>query len=134
MREGIRDDRPGYRTGNTTTGTTESEAAALRRVRTASRLLDDAVRVPGTDVRVGLDPILGVLPVAGDSVSMIVSLYLVLEAYRLDVPRTTIAKMLALVATDAAVGSVPVLGTVFDAFWKTNRWNVRTIERHVHGG
>ena len=107
------------------------EEAALERVRTVSRLLDDAVAVPGTDVRVGLDPVLGVLPVAGDAAAMLLSLYPVLEAYRLGMSRGTLAKMLVLVAVDAVIGSVPVLGPVFDAFWKANRWNLRTLERHL---
>lgn len=135
MRIPTPDDLPGDGEGSTglDAGTGASEEAALRRVRAVSRLLDDAVRVPGTDFRVGLDPVLGVLPAAGDTVSTAISLYILAEAYRLGVPRTSIAKMVALVATDAVVGSIPVLGTVFDAFWKANRWNVGTIERHVTG-
>lgn len=110
---------------------TASEQAALKRVRAVSRLLDDAIPVPGTDFRVGLDPILGILPVAGDGVAMLVSLYPVVEAYRLGMSRGALAKMLALVAIDAVVGSVPVLGPVFDAFWKANKWNLRTLEDHL---
>jgi len=112
-------------------GATTAEEATLKRVRTVSRLLDDAVRVPGTDFRVGIDPILGILPVAGDGVAMLLSLYPVLEAYRLGMSRTALAKMLSLVAVDAVVGSVPLLGPVFDAFWKANKWNLRTLERHL---
>jgi hypothetical protein len=115
-------------------GTGPNEEATLERVRTVSRLLDDAVRVPGTDFRIGIDPILGVLPVAGDAVAMLLSLYPVLEAYRLGMSRAALAKMLSLVAVDAVVGSVPVLGPVFDAFWKANKWNLRTLERHIEQG
>ena len=109
------------------------EAAALRRARALSGLLDDAVRVPGTDVRFGLDPILGVVPVAGDAVAAVLSLYPVAEAYRLGAPRRTLAKMLAVVGVDAVVGSVPAVGGVFDALWKANERNTRTLERHVRG-
>jgi hypothetical protein len=109
------------------------EEAALRRVRRMSRLLDEAIRVPGTDVRVGLDPILGIAPVGGDAIAAVVSLYPAVEAYRLGASKGTLAKMLALVAVDAVVGSVPVVGTLFDAFWKANSWNRRTLERHVRG-
>jgi len=112
---------------------TPREEAALGRARKASRLLDEAVRVPGTDFRVGIDPILGILPGAGDAVAAAISLYPVVEAYRLDAPRETMALLLALVAIDAVVGSVPVLGPVFDAVWKANEWNVDTLEDHVHG-
>jgi len=110
---------------------TASEQAALKRVRAVSRLLDDAIPIPGTDFRVGLDPILGILPVAGDGVAMLVSLYPIVEAYRLGMSRGALAKMLALVGIDAVVGSVPVLGPVFDAFWKANKWNLRTLEDHL---
>lgn len=112
-------------------GATTAEEAALERVRKVSRLLDDAIRVPGTDFHIGIDPILGILPVAGDGVSMLLSLYPVLEAYRLGMSRKAIAKMLSLVAVDAVIGSVPLLGPVFDAFWKANTWNLRTLERHL---
>lgn len=114
-------------------GTTPREEAALRRVETVGNLLDEAVRVPGTDFRFGLDPVLGILPGAGDAVAAALSLYPIAEAYRLDAPRSTITKMLGLVAIDFAVGSVPVLGTLFDAFWKANVWNARALERHVEG-
>lgn len=108
-----------------------SETAALRRVRSLSTLLDSAIRIPGTNYRVGLDPILGVLPVAGDAVAAALSLYPVAEAYRLGAPKRTLLWMLGLVAVDAVIGSVPLVGGVFDALWKANEWNRRTLERHV---
>lgn len=107
------------------------ERAALGRVRVVSHLLDEAVRVPGTNYRVGLDPILGILPIGGDAVGLVLSLYPILEAARFDLPTWTIAKMLTLVAVDAVIGSIPVLGTLFDAVWKANEWNRRTLERHL---
>lgn len=113
--------------------TTSAEEAALQRARTVSDLLDEAVRVPGTDFRVGLDPVLGVVSGYGDAVAAAISLYPVFEAYRLDAPKRTLAKMLTLVAIDFAVGSIPVVGTVFDAVWKANEWNVQSLERHLEG-
>lgn len=107
------------------------EEAALRRVRAVSRLLDEAIRVPGTNFRIGVDPILGILPVAGDAVAAAVSLYPVAEAYRLGAPMPMLAKMLALVAIDASIGSVPLLGPLFDAVWKANTWNRRALERYI---
>lgn len=108
-----------------------NEQAALERVRLVARLLDEAVRVPGTDYRVGLDPILGILPGAGDAVAAALSLYPVVEAARLGASKGTLAKMLFLVAADFTVGSVPVLGTIFDAVWKANEWNADTVEKLV---
>ena len=104
------------------------EHPALRRSRAVSRLMDEAVR---TDFRVGLDPILGIAPVGGDAVALVLSLYPILEAVRHDLPRSTIARMLLNVTLDATVGSIPVLGTLFDAVWKANQRNVRLMERHL---
>lgn len=119
--------------GGELTGGTPEERAALERVDAFSTLLDGAVRVPGTDFRFGLDPVLGILPGSGDAVAAALSLYPIVEAYRLNAPKSTIAKMLSLVAVDAIVGSVPVLGVLFDAYWKANEWNARALERHVEG-
>ncbi len=107
------------------------EGAAIQRMRAVSTVLDDAIRVPGTDFRVGLDPLVGILPVAGDSVMFVVSMYIVLEAANLGVPAPVVARMIANIAIDAVVGSVPLLGTLFDAAWKANRRNVRLVEEHV---
>ena len=109
------------------------EEAALKRMRTVSTLLDDAIRVPGTEFRVGIDPIVGILPVAGDSVMSVISMYIVLEAANLGVPMSTVARMLANIAVDAVIGSIPVLGTLFDAGWKANKRNVKLVEQHVDG-
>jgi len=114
--------------GRPATGT---EPAALERARKASRLMDQSIKLPVIGYRIGLDPILGILPVGGDSVAALASLYIVLEAVNLGAPPKTLLAMLALLAVDLVVGSVPVLGTVFDAVWKANTWNVRLLERHV---
>jgi hypothetical protein len=101
------------------------DEAAVRRMRFVSRLLDESVRVPGTEFRVGLDPFLSALPGnVGDAVGAGLSLYIVLESARLGVPYTTLVRMLANVAVDVAVGSVPVVGVLFDAVWKANARNV----------
>lgn len=109
----------------------QADEAALRRVRTVAGLMDEAVRVPGTDYKVGLDPILGIVPGGGDLVSAGVSLYIVAEAAYLGVPLSTLVKMLGTVTVDVVGGSVPVLGTLFDAYWKSNKWNVATLEKYL---
>lgn len=105
--------------------------AALSRSRAVSSLLDEAVRVPGTHYRVGIDPLLGLVPVGGDTVALLLSLYPILEAARLRLPPTVLAPMVLNVAVDFVVGSVPVVGTLFDAVWKANERNVRLMERHL---
>lgn len=103
----------------------------VRRVKRMGHLLDDAIRVPGTNATIGLDPILGIVPGVGDSVATLFSLYIVFEAFRTGVSRSTLLRMLAYIGVDAVVGSIPVVGTIFDAFWKANMWNARLLESHV---
>jgi hypothetical protein len=107
-----------------------SDAAAERldRLRAASHYLDDAFRVPGTDYRIGLDPLLGLLPVVGDTPGAVVSAYIVAEAAAMGVPRETLARMLFNVVVDAVFGSLPFVGDAFDAVWKANVRNVRLLE------
>lgn len=107
------------------------DAAAVRRMQTVVRLLDDGLRVPGTNFRFGIDPILGVVPGAGDTAAAALSLYIVVESARLGVSYTTLVRMLGNVTIDAVGGSVPVLGTVFDAFWKANRRNLKLALRDL---
>lgn len=112
-------------------GSGTDEVAALRRARRASRLLDESFRVPGTDFRVGVDPILSVIPGGGDAAAAVLSLYVVGEAARAGVPTPVLLRMLANVGVDAVGGSVPVAGTVFDALWKANKRNVKLFEAYV---
>jgi len=107
---------------------TASERAALNRCRTVANVLDDAVRVPGTDRKIGIDPIVGVLPVAGDAVTAVLSGYIVVEALRLDVPRETVVRMVGNVLVDFLGGSVPLIGDLFDATYKANVRNVELLE------
>ena len=103
------------------------DRAAVRRMRVVTRVLDESVRVPGTDRRVGLDPLLGAVPVVGDAVGGAVSLYVVVEAARLGVSYGTLLRMLANVAVDVGGGSLPLVGDAFDALWKANRRNLRLV-------
>ena len=100
------------------------DEAAVRRMQVVAYALDDSIEIPGTNVRVGLDPLLGLLPVAGDAVSAAFSAYIILESARLGVPYSTLVRMVANVTIDFAVGSVPVIGDLFDAAWKANRRNL----------
>jgi hypothetical protein len=101
------------------------DEAAIARMRFVATVLDDAVRIPGIGVRVGLDSVLGVAPVAGDVLTGALSLYLVVESARLGVSVSTLLRMIANVGVDTAAGSVPVVGDLFDVFWKANRKNLR---------
>jgi len=100
------------------------DEAAVERMRLVARVMDDGVRVPGTDARVGLDPVLGVVPGSGDVLAAGIATYVVLEAARLGVSYVTLVKMLANVVVDAATGAIPVVGTIVDAVFKANRRNL----------
>lgn len=108
----------------------------LARARALSRMLDSAVRVPGTKIRFGLDPILGVIPGLGDVTGAALSAYIVLLAQRLGAPRAVVLRMLANVAADTIGGSVPVFGDLFDVAFKSSSRNLalleRTLEKPTH--
>lgn len=102
---------------------------ALARARTLTRLLDSAARVPGTGIRFGLDPILGLIPGLGDVLGAVLSGYMVLIAQEAGASRTTILRMLANVAVDTFGGTIPLLGDAFDVAFKSNTRNLALLER-----
>lgn len=110
-----------------------AERAALERTRTVARLLDEAIPVPGTNRRIGLDPLIGLLPVSGDIVTGAVGLYIVAEAALVGVERAVLGRMIGNIALDVAIGSVPAIGDLFDAAWKANVKNVELFEEHLRG-
>jgi len=94
-------------------------------------LLDDGFRIPGTRIGIGLDPILGAfLPVAGDAITGVGSASLLLLALEQRVPAVVLLRMVMNVGIDTVVGSVPFVGDLFDAFWRSNRKNLDLIEEH----
>ena len=103
----------------------------VERLQRLARLWDSAFRIPGTQVRVGLDPLVGLVPGLGDAAGALVAAYIVLEAARADVPGGTLLRMLANVAIDALLGTVPVVGDIFDVAWRANLRNIALIERHL---
>ena len=103
----------------------------LTRARALTRVLDTAVRVPGTPVRFGLDAVLGLVPGLGDVAGAALSGYLVLLAARLGAPASVVLRMLANVAVDTVAGGVPLLGDAFDVAWKSNTRNLTLLERFI---
>jgi hypothetical protein len=108
-----------------------AQADPLARARTMTRLLDSVIRVPGTRIRLGLDPLLGLIPGIGDLAGAALSGHLVLLAARLGAPRAVLMRMLANVAIDTVGGTVPVLGDLFDVGWKANTRNLALLEEHL---
>ena len=107
---------------------------ALSALRKWAVLLDSAFRVPGTTLRFGLDPIIGLLPGGGDLVSGFFSVMIVLHAFRLKIPKVVIARMVLNSAIDMLTGVVPVLGDLVDFAWKANVRNLALLERHARPG
>lgn len=99
--------------------------------RRLSVLLDSAVTIPGTSIKIGLDPILGlILPELGDTLTAAVSVTLLGVAFRERVPKLVLARMLVNIAIDALFGAIPVVGDVFDFAFRANDKNLALIERH----
>ena len=103
----------------------------VARLRSLSRLLDSSLRLPLVGTRVGLDPIIGLIPGFGDAVMLLPAGYIILEAYRLGVPRRTVLRMAGNVGTETLFGTVPILGDIFDAAFKANTRNFYLLERHI---
>lgn len=104
------------------------EPGSIRRARFISRFLDDLVRIPGTQRRIGLDPFIGFLPGVGDWLPLVVSLDLLFSAARLGAGGWVLARMLGNIALDAVIGTVPLAGDLFDLGWKANRRNLALLE------
>ncbi len=102
----------------------------LRRLHGIARLMDTAIRIPGTGIRFGADSVFGLIPLVGDAGGALVGLYIVNEARRLGVPPNKLVQMLGNVAVDGVVGSVPVAGDLFDLFFKSHRRNLDIILQH----
>jgi hypothetical protein len=102
----------------------------LRGLRTVVRVLDDLVPIPGTRFRFGLDPLIGLIPGAGDVAAALLSGYALLVAARLGAPPAVLVRMVGNIAIDTVVGAIPVVGDAFDFGWKSNRRNLALLERY----
>ncbi len=104
-------------------------AARLQRLRWIAWVMDRSIPIGGGR-RIGLDPLLGLIPGLGDWLGAAVSSVLVYEAIRLGLPVRVLARMLLNIGVEATVGAVPVLGDIFDATWQANMRNLRLVESH----
>ena len=103
----------------------------MARLEALANLLDTAVVFPGTNIRFGLDAVIGLVPAIGDVITTAISLYIVNEARQLGAPRYLVARMLANVAVDGLVGAVPLIGDAFDVLWRANRKNVLLLREYL---
>jgi hypothetical protein len=110
--------------------TPRSRAERLARIDALATLLDTAFVIPGTNIRFGLDAVIGLVPGIGDAITTLMSLYIVREARALGAPRLLVARMLTNVAIDGVIGAVPLIGDMFDVVWRANRRNIALVQRH----
>src|SRR5262245_25398158 len=104
-----------------------SRGARIARIDALATLLDSALVIPGTSIRFGLDGLIGLFPVIGDTITTALSLFIVHETYQLGAPGHLIVRMLGNVALDGVLGAVPVVGDAFDVLWRADRRNVRLL-------
>lgn len=102
-------------------------------IRALARVLDSAIQIPGTGIRIGADSVFGLVPVVGDLAGAALSGYIVLASARLGAPASTLVRMLINIGVDTVVGSVPVLGDMFDVGWRANMRNVGLLDVHLGG-
>lgn len=103
----------------------------LKRIRKIAKLLDSAIGIPGTKIRFGLDPILGLIPGGGDLIAAGISAYMIYLATRFGLERSQILKMVKNVAIETSIGFVPIAGDIFDAYFKANIRNLEILEQHL---
>jgi hypothetical protein len=99
-----------------------------------AELLDSRFRVPGTNIRFGIDPILSFIPGFGELATPLFTMVLFANALRLGLPKVVLVRMALNALIDAAIGAIPVLGQVGDVFWRGNTTNLALLERHARPG
>jgi hypothetical protein len=102
---------------------------SLLKAQKLANLLDNAVQIPFTKIRLGFDFLIGLLPFAGDLISLLLSLKIVHYAKQLGMPGLLIGQMLKNIAFDFIIGLIPLLGDIADVFYRANQKNVRLMER-----
>ena len=109
----------------------EAAQREVVRLKRLAELLDSSISIPGTNRRIGVDPLVGLLPGVGDWAMGLVSTWIVWRAKKAGAPRRILVRMLANVGLEVTVGVIPLFGDAFDAWFKANEKNVRMLERHV---
>jgi len=110
---------------------TRADQVHLNRLRAITRVMDDAIRIPGTRFRFGLDGLAGLIPGVGDALTAGISCYALLAAARTGAPASVLLRMAGNILIDTLVGAIPVVGDVFDFGFRANRRNLRILEHYA---
>ena len=105
--------------------------AVLRRIEIMEHLLERSFTIPGVNRKVGLDAIVGLVPVVGDVVTAAMGAYIVWEASNLGLPKWKLWRMAANIAIDTGLGAIPLVGDAFDLMFRSNTRNLRIVKRHL---
>jgi len=100
----------------------------LLRLKLLSERLDDSIKIPGTNQKIGIDAVVGIIPILGDFIGVIFSVYIMYSGIKMGVSSKIVKKMAANIAIEFIIGSIPIIGDIFDALWKANKRNVELIE------
>ena len=111
---------------------TPQVAQRLEALRSLKGWLDEAFRVPGTNLRFGWDPLIGLVPWVGDLLTALMSGAIVLQAHHMRLPRVVQLRMLGNIVIDLTAGAIPVVGDAADFFWKSNKKNFALLEEHAY--
>jgi len=103
----------------------------LLRLKRLSHNLDEAITIPGTERKIGIDPIIGLIPGGGDLIGGALSIYIMHAGIRMGMPRSVIIRMFGNIALEFIIGCIPIIGDLFDAMWKSNQRNVKLIEDSI---
>lgn len=111
-----------------------SAPPAMQSVERITKLLDSKFEIPGTNIRFGLDPILSLMPVVGDLITLVISSMLIYTMHNHGASRKVVVKMMLNAGLDTVIGAIPLVGTVFDVFYRSNERNLRLLQEHYYEG
>jgi len=110
----------------------EQNEERLLRLKLLSKRLDEIITIPGTKYKIGSDPIIGAIPVVGDLIGSIISIYILYSGSKMGLSAKVISKMCLNIGIDFIFGLIPIIGDVFDMGWKANKRNVKLIENNIN--
>ena len=110
----------------------EQNEEQLLRLKLLSKRLDEIITIPGTKYKIGSDPIIGAIPVVGDLLGSIISIYILYSGSKMGLSTKIISKMCLNIGIDFVFGLIPIIGDIFDIGWKANKRNVKLIENNIN--